>query len=253
MASILDQYGIKEVCDVTFYETVLNDGVISAGKPVLYLNTLKVSTVETTAETTSSRGGKGNPELITWDFNKEITLNIEDALFSAKSMAIMFGAVTKEGQAIINSSATALLKTLRKNEIINSGTQYEVNGVTYNLPTTVSYYGANGETATSSDFEYATFEAPIKDVTEINISAKTFPGTYYVTGDTFARDEAGHDSAFQIVIPKAKVTSEATLTMEAEGDPSTFSMNLRVLNPAVGPMMKLIKYTLDDGSSSAEG
>ena len=56
MASILDRYGIKEGCDVTFYD-IDNSG--NPTSPVLYLDTLKVSTVEQTAENTSARGGKG--------------------------------------------------------------------------------------------------------------------------------------------------------------------------------------------------
>ena len=56
MSSILDRYGIKEVCDVTFYY-IDNSG--NPTSPVLYLDTLKVSTVEQTAENTSARGGKG--------------------------------------------------------------------------------------------------------------------------------------------------------------------------------------------------
>ena len=58
MANILDRYGIKEVADVTFYD-VNDDG--SRGAPVLYLDTLKVSTIEQTAEEAEARGGKGNP------------------------------------------------------------------------------------------------------------------------------------------------------------------------------------------------
>ena len=88
MASILDRYGIKEVADVTFYK-IKEDG--TAGEPVLYLDSLKVSTIEQTAETVYAQGGKGNPRLIGWDFGKEITLSLEDALFSPKSMAVMFG------------------------------------------------------------------------------------------------------------------------------------------------------------------
>lgn len=56
MADILQKYGIKEVADVTFYD-IQDDG--SVGAPVLYLDTLKVSTIEQTAENTSARGGKG--------------------------------------------------------------------------------------------------------------------------------------------------------------------------------------------------
>ena len=83
----------------------------------------------------------------------------------------------------------------------------------------------------------------------IDVSANSFPGTYYCVGETFARSEAsGEDEFFQLIFPKAKVTSENTITLEAEGDPSTFNMNLRVLRPADGIMMKLVKYDLIDES-----
>ena len=88
MASVLDRYGIKEVADVTFYK--LDDNGVPT-YPVLFLDTLKVSTIEQTADTTDARGGKGNAKLISWDYNKEINVTLEDALFSAKSLAIMFG------------------------------------------------------------------------------------------------------------------------------------------------------------------
>ena len=58
MANILEKYGIQEVADVTFYE-IEEDG--SRGAPVLYPDTLKVSTIEQTAEEAEARGGKGNP------------------------------------------------------------------------------------------------------------------------------------------------------------------------------------------------
>jgi hypothetical protein len=41
------------------------------------------------------------------------------------------------------------------------------------------------------------------------------------------------------------MTAENTITLEAEGDPSTFSMNLTVLRPESGEMMKLVQYDLD--------
>ena len=56
MASILERYGIKEVADVTFYELNANG---TPGAPVLYLDTLKVSTIETSAESSDARGGWG--------------------------------------------------------------------------------------------------------------------------------------------------------------------------------------------------
>lgn len=85
--SLLDRYGIKEVADVTFYE--LNEG--KPGAPVLYLDTLKISTVEQTAEAAEVKGGKGNTSLMAWDYGKEITLNLEDALFSKRSLETIYG------------------------------------------------------------------------------------------------------------------------------------------------------------------
>ena len=85
---------------------------------------------------------------------------------------------------------------------------------------------------------------------EIVVSGDTFPGTYYVTGDTYARSDIdGRDQFFQFVIQKAKMTAENTITLEAEGDPSTFSMSLTVLRPEDGEMMKLVQYDLDPVSA----
>ncbi len=57
----------------------------------MYFDTLKVSTLEQTAEQTSARGGLGNPELITWDYNKEISVSLEDALYTPASQSLMWG------------------------------------------------------------------------------------------------------------------------------------------------------------------
>ena len=258
--SILDRYGIKEVADVTFYKLDTNGNKTF---PVLYLDTLKVSTIEQTAENTSARGGKGNPELIVWDYGKEITVTLEDALFSMKSMAIMYGAVdnSKNPQVVTDTTKLeTIYKTLPKSVIVGKGseadTQLIVNIGGKNLPVaadSISWYAENGTADSTVDIgsaAYGTFVVPVKDAQQIEISAATFPGNYYVTGDTYARNEKnGEDEFFQFIIPKAKVMSEVTLTMEAEGDPSTFSMNLRVLRPEDGKMMKLVKYDINTSSN----
>jgi hypothetical protein len=98
----------------------------------------------------------------------------------------------------------------------------------------------------------------VETAVEITISPSTFPGTYRVIGDTMIRSEkTGKDEAFQFVINKAKVASSVTLTLQAEGDPSTFEMTLNVLravNEDGQPeMMKLIRYSLEDSGSSGAG
>ena len=179
-------FGIKEVADVGFYKvgsvTVDANGAVTGGKPLFVLDTLKVSTIENTAEQADAKGGKGNAPLIIWDYGREITITLQDAVLTQETLSMMF-----EG---------------------------------------------NAEDADN----------------EIVISANTFPGTYSVVGKTFARDIDGKDSLFTWYIPKAKVNSEVTLTMEAEGDPTVFDMNLRVLRDSDGTMVKLIR----DVSTTAE-
>jgi len=249
---ILARYGIKEVADVTFYKIKENG---EPGAPVLYLDTLKVSTIEQTAENTSARGGKGNPELIMWDYGKEITVTLEDALFSAKSMALMYG-VNVDADSEDFGAETEVLKTWKKSQII--GGKFLVNGQEV-TPSSLVYYNDRGEEikgeedAAPADYAYVTGKIAVAGQ-KIVISSDKFPGTYYVTGDTYARSETtGEDEFFQFIVPKAKMQSEVTLTMEAEGDPSTFNMTLKVLRPEDGDMMKLVKYSLDDGTAEAVG
>lgn len=89
--NIFEQYGIKEVADVCLYAIELNENDDEVYVPVMYLDTLKISNVEETAEQTSARGGLGNPELIIWDYGKEITVTLEDALYSPASQGMTWG------------------------------------------------------------------------------------------------------------------------------------------------------------------
>lgn len=292
MASILDRYGIKEVADVTFYK-INADG--TPGEPVLFLDTLKVSTVEQTAETVDARGGKGNPKLITWDYGKEITVNITDALFSPKSMAIMFGngvATAKTSDTMTRTIMARVAGTGSNDgnfdylvcDVYDSATKgavrkkidmRTVNADSTNPRSGMINFATAGISVTKVTYEdgtaavdpsagdgwtyneikqvvtnhagekvFITYTQPVNK-SEIIISGDSFPGTYYVTGDTYARSDVdGSDSFFQFIIPKAKMTAENTITLEAEGDPSTFNMNLTVLRPESGEMMKLIQYDL---------
>ena len=258
MANILDRYGIKEVADVTFYD--LGPSGLPT-HPVLYLDTLKVSTIEQTAEEAEARGGKGNAALIAWDYGKEINVTLEDALFSAKSMAIMFGngnvkPFDSKGKTTGATKDDALImKTIQvvpteDGKDPNNGKWTGPDGKRYTMIAPV-FYDANGDkvevTALKAKERYlCTFDLTASGAV-IEVSGNSFPGTYYVVGDTFARSEAtGKDEMFQFIIPKAKVTSENTITLEAEGDPSVFNMSLKVLRPADGIMMKLVKYNLED-------
>lgn len=97
--NIFEQYGIKEVADVTIYAIELDKYDDEVYVPVMYLDTLKVSTLEQTADQTSARGGLGNAELITWDYGKEISVSLEDALYTPASQSLMWGGKFGVGKA----------------------------------------------------------------------------------------------------------------------------------------------------------
>lgn len=248
--NIFEQYGLKEVANVTFYD-------IKTGMPVLFLDTLKVSTIETTAENVEARGGWGNPALISWDYNKEVNVTLEDALFSAASLRTIMGA----GIEVASAEAKT---TIDINEELTIDSNGKVKlSYTPKAGTVVSYLDeeigeyvkkdAAAEIEIDADlagqlirvFYKAEVDGTNGNAVTITIDAGKFGGTYRVVGDTIVRSkETGEDEPFQFVIEKAKIQNEVTFTMEAEGDPATFNLPLRVLRDDNGSMFKMIKYNM---------
>jgi len=268
MASILDRYGIKEVADFTFYN-IGDDG--KPTNPVLYLDTLKVSTIEQTADVVDAKGGKGNTTLLSWDQNKEINVTLEDALFSAKSLAIMFGngklknytgdkAWVMKSETFVTTDVTLPTAPTETNPWVDAcGWKAKYEGPNGKLYTKVNpkFYDEDGvvapagSTVESGKTYFCSYDILVSDGKVIEMGASEFPGTYYCVGDTYARNEkTGKDEFFQFIIPKAKVQASNTLTLQADGDPSTFNMTLKVLRPIDGIMMKLIKYNASGTDAS---
>jgi len=269
MASILDRYGIKEVADVTFYK-INSDG--TPGEPVLFLDTLKVSTIEQTAETVDARGGKGNPKLITWEINKEGTVTFEDALLSPKSLELISGIARKVGVQVLHmvqeteydnagaapvnkgklfpltaSAEGAIAFAYAPKEAVADILVYPADD-DYGTPIDMAEATLDGNTLTvpaAADKQvivYYTYDSADTAETYI-IDSEHFAGTYKLVGDTVIRNEAGIDEAFQVVIPNLKMSSGLTLNFAAEGDPSVQTFNAEIMREANGTtMIQMIKY-----------
>lgn len=206
-------YGLKEVADVYFfpvgtYVDVSSSYTVStatgyicdyihaytssnkqtAATANFVFDTLKVSNIEVSSEDTSATGGKGNPELISWSYGKEITFTMEDAVFNLSTLDLMFGA-----------------------------------------------------SSSVSD----------KTNTVITINSDTFSENYCMVGTTYLRSqENGKDYPFIFEIPNGKVQTNGTLTMEADGDPTTFEMTIKALKKSGSK--ELVKFTrLNVASDSA--
>lgn len=242
--------------------------------PVLFLDTLKVSTIEQTAENVYAQGGHGNANLIGWDYGKEITLSLEDALFTPASMSAIFGSYEgndfTNGVKDVKSLDRMEPVTAKRSFIVPAGNQ---NGVPTEAdktaqavfidPNTMKPYQDGTPIAEGERFLKWTRSIAYEGQSignMIEISADKFPGTYKIVGDTYVRSKTtGEDQRFQFIVPQAKMTAEQTITLEADGDPVVFDMNMTVLRPDDGVMVRFIQYDVieneeeNDGSTMVKG
>ena len=78
---------------------------------------------------------------------------------------------------------------------------------------------------------------------KITVTADQFPGMYMLVGETYIRSrDTGEDERMQLKIPLCKVKSNQTLTLQADGDPTTFNMEIEVARPKSGIMMEITSY-----------
>lgn len=159
----------------------------------------------------------------------------------------------ENGELTATQDPIFILDTLKVSNIENTAEQVDAKGGKGNAPLISWDYGrevniALQDAVLSEKTLAMMFEGDAaKAGNVIEINARKYPGTYSIIGKTFARDMSGNDTLFTWYVPKAKVNSEITLTMEAEGDPTVFDMNLKVLRADNGVMVKLIRDTESNG------
>ena len=198
--------------------------------------------------------GGGKP----WSTLKEVTKTIrmkpthtsgedENSIYTVKGEDVVkkLGGIKVVNSYKVYNQAHDLLK-----EVKPSGTP--------NTTVTLEDITMKGASTSVNEFVIIEVVLPVKSGTKLEINADSFPGTYKIVGDTYARNRnTGKDENFQFVINRAKISSEETLTLEAEGDPTTFNLNARVLRPVDGAMFELKQYDLgledsDTGSWSSD-
>lgn len=263
-----EKFGMKEVLDVVLYDMV-------TGKPVIRFDTLKNTSISVTADKVSARGGRGNPKLITWEFNKDGTLTVEDALLSPKSMELVSGKATVVGAQAVQMRQAHAYDTsgtypVDKGELFplkataggaialayaprETAANIIVYEATDDMGTPISMASAvldaGAKTLTSPDFVnktvivYYTFLSAATTQT-YTIDSTTFSGTYKLVGDTVVRNQStGQDEPFQVIIPNLKWASTFTFSLSSEGDPSSQSFECDILKPSNSTtMVQMIKY-----------
>jgi hypothetical protein len=89
------RFGVREVTDIVFRSisnTQLGGYNFTDGQPVIFIDSAKMSTLETTVATVYAQGGRGNPRLLAWDGDKTATFKFEDALVSPISLSVLSSA-----------------------------------------------------------------------------------------------------------------------------------------------------------------
>lgn len=114
--NLFQQYGIKEVADVTFF-SITEIGDEEFYTPVLHIDTAKIFSTSQNAATSSSNGGYGDQKVISWSCSKDINLQIEDALFSQASMNLTYGWL--KSKLSLYSSTIAKINLANKYGLLN--------------------------------------------------------------------------------------------------------------------------------------
>lgn len=226
------RYGLKEVANVIFFD-------ISSGKPAIFFDTLKVSTIENESESAEARGGQGNGRLMTWDYGRTATLTMQDALLSDVSLAMLSGNAVQDGSEGVTVVGRETLTVdgdsikLAEGDVSNLNVMKVVNGVldpttevtAENLGGDVTLTGVSDGDTVMAFYEYTVTDP---NASKVTFSANSFPATYRVVGDTVGKDQYGNLRKMQFVIPQAKLQSTFSLTMDVE-NVSVFDFNLDVL------------------------
>lgn len=234
------RYGMKEVANVIFFDVATN-------KPVLFFDTLKVSTIENESDSAEATGGQGNGRLLSWDFGRKATLTMQDALLSDLSLSLLAGTTVKTtgikavGREVLTAvkDASAGVKVTLKDEPLAMATVTvfkvdkgvmgaEVTGVTQDGTDKKTLKIATGVAENDQIMVFYEYTVTATDASQVTFKGSAFPATYKVVGDTIVRGEDGVDRKMQFVIPKAKLQSNFSLTMDAE-NVSTFDFTLDIL------------------------
>lgn len=107
------------------------------------------------------------------------------------------------------------------------------------------YWFHQGEPYYKKSLTLSTKQNPLK-AQKIFVEQGVFPGMYKIVCETLIRQrETGEDERVQISLPLCKIKSNQTLTLQADGDPTTFNLDVEVATPPNGVPMEITFYEVE--------
>lgn len=262
------KYAAVTVCDVTLYDLVTK-------YPVMFFDTLQVTSINGSAETTDIQGGKGNATLASVSHSKTVEVQFDDAIMTMSSLALLTG-----GELTIANDGAGNTITMTQTEIVNiaeegatyvtltnkakAGSYVYIGRMINGLVSTVTrteeplteesntvllsafHNFAGGAQTIAGDYrvfyEYELGKADedngYKKLTELSVLADKFAGTYKFIGDTLLFNQfTGLNDVFQIEIPKLKLDGSFSFSFNAATEAVVFSFKGKALRDDLGQMI----------------
>jgi hypothetical protein len=236
----LEKFGMITVLDATFYD-------VATGVPLIHFDTLKMSNISSEGQQKEIRGGQGAELLLTYDFGRTANIEVTDALASMYSLEYLWGGQVTDAafQYLKRMEVTATgtvadtftyIKTLISPQPVSS-TAITVHNLTKNH----AYRTTDGSTALTTGgfialdiddndklvvYYTAVTQANQDHTHQLTLTNLDFPPIVKMVGESFLLDQdTGRKIGMQIEIPRFKLDTNFSFTLEAEGDASVFDFS----------------------------
>lgn len=230
----IDRFGMVTVMDVVLYK-------VNSSEPVLFLDTLKMTNISVEGNNKEIRGGVGNDMLISYDFGRTANIEMQDALLSPDSLSFLWGR-TGEGDPLDETDVDYEDNEVGKAALVDGTVQFTLentnakdgtysalntDGTTKGTVTVTSGVVTAGSLTLVAGEDYRIFFTATEPTGKlITLTNDNFPSAVKLVGTTFVINERdGSKKRVQIEIPKFKINSNFSFTMDAEGDASVFDFN----------------------------
>lgn len=254
------KYASVTVCDVTLYDLVTK-------YPVMFFDTLQVTSIEGAAETTDIQGGQGNATLASVSHSKTVDVTFDDAIMTMSSLALLTGGnleqaseshkitmteteirEVKGGATSITLSRPAKVGSyvwiaMLQDGILSTSSRL-LNKVTESNKTEFKLSDFNNAPVVAEDAMYRVFYEwemgldAAEELSELTVLADKFAGTYRFIGDTVLFNQyTGSNDIFQIEIPKLKLDSSYSMSLNASTEAVVFSFKGKALRDDLGNMI----------------
>jgi hypothetical protein len=239
----LEKFGMITVLDATFYD-------VATGVPLIHFDTLKMSNISSEGQQKEIRGGQGAELLLTYDFGRTANIEVTDALASMYSLEYLWGGQVTDAsfqylkRVELTATATitnwAGLTALLTPITFVAGTAITV----HNLSKDLAYRTTNGLDGGAVTDGFAAIANSIVDgnkivvyytaattanqdhVHQLTLTNLDFPPIVKMVGESFLLDQdTGRKIGMQIEIPRFKLDTNFSFTLEGEGDASVFDFS----------------------------